>query len=265
MIDDWDDPRPPRRVAWEVETPIYRGPPPSLLDLVTRYPALLDEIDVDDVVRQWETACLPAGSRLNDETAHARDLAELIERKSKRVIRRWGSEDRPAAPALDNDWSRRRAAHLARAVVGIETVMDRPRRGIDVFARGDLGSLSGSPGGKERLPRPASSPSLLDLVGAYATVRENADAETGTSVPLSPPPPLADPAVARERVDRALASASSVSLTTVAAVPGLTAALSKRSSIAAHFAAALELARLGTVSLRNGEDGGVHIERADST
>ncbi len=162
----------------------------------------------------------------------------------------------PEAPADDDEpGSEEMAAALAFQLRRLEAMqragaelLERPRRGRDVSARG-------APEGVEVVTNPVFAVTLYDLLKAYADQRRRSDHRT-LHIEASA---LFTVDEAVKRMERMLGRLPRwTSLTDL--VPARLGGLLRRSAVSAHFVAVLELARRGQVRLR--QDGGALYVKA---
>lgn len=220
----------------------YEGPLDLLLALARRQQVDLRKIDVLALAEQY-LAFVAEARVLRIELAadYLVMAAWLAYLKSRLLLPPPAPEDAPSGEEM--------AAHLAFQLERLEAMrnaaaelMARPRLGRDVFARGDAERLT-------TRKRVAWDASLADLLHAYARIRTR---EEYRPLHLSRPAVLTmEEAMARLSAQLGLALDWAV----------LSAFLPedwrgperRRSALSAHFAACLELARRGTVEIRQEE------------
>ena len=121
-------------------------------------------------------------------------------------------------------------------------VMTLPRLGIDVFPRG-------APEGIRVIRKPVFEVSLYELLKAYGDQQRRTKIETLAIVPTE----LYSVDDALERLGRLIGEVPDWQTLASFLPRGLLGVFVRRSAVAAHFAAALEMTRQGKAEMRQGE------------
>ena len=229
--------------SFVVRLETYEGPLDALLDQARRQTVDLTQISILALVDQY-LAFVERARRLRIELAadYLVMAAWLAYLKSRLLLPAPETAEEPSAEALSEALARRlRMLEAIRAVA--RTLMMQPRLGVSMFARG----------APEPLPVtevPVYGTPLYDLLKAYADIRR----PERRAVPLRiVPDELESIESAMLRLQAMLGHMPGWSQLS-AFLPDLpTSALARRAAIAATFGASLELAKQGTVELRQEE------------
>lgn len=136
-----------------------------------------------------------------------------------------------------------------------ERLLARPRLGVDVFARGE-------PEGITVISTPDYDVSLYELLSGYARQKRRGKATTYTLPPLN----LYSVEDAIERLSEMLGSMPDWQTLASFLPADLGDGIERRSALAAHFSATLELARIGRIDLRQSSTfGPIYLRRKGSS
>ncbi|GEO82572.1 segregation and condensation protein A [Pararhodospirillum oryzae] len=223
----------------------FEGPIDVLLTLARDQKVDLARLSILQLAEQY-LAFVATARRLRldlaaDYLVMAAWLAYLKSRLLLPVPKETEEEPSGAAMAAALQFQLRRLEAMQKAG---QTLMERPRLGVDVFARG-------RPEGLVVVKKPVFSTTLHELLRAYGSVRR---AQARPRVLTVEPFDLYSVDDALRRFESMLGSLGDWTGLAAFLPPPDPSALVRRSAVAATFVAALELTRQGVLDLR--QDGG---------
>ena len=247
------DDRPPRWGADErrlvVDLDGYEGPLDVLLALARAQKVDLARISILQLANQY-LDFIERAPRLEIAADYLVMAAWLAYLKSRLLLPEPSAEDEPTGEEL--------AAALALQLRRLEAMreagarlMDRPRLGRDVFARG-------APEGVRTTMHPVFELSFYELLSTYGSHRLRTRAAPYSIRPST----LHSVDQALRRLSRLLGRTRGWQTLASFVPSGLTDGLVRRSAVASTFGASLELARRGRVRLRQSGDFGPIYLRA---
>ena len=237
-------------VAFIVDLDGFEGPIDLLLALAREQKVDLAKISILALADQYLAYIQEARDlRLEVAADYLVMAAWLAYLKSRLLLPQATADDEPSAGELAEAlaWRLRRLDAIRRAA---EELFGRPRLGRERFARGQPDGLRVRRTSRFRLP-------LHELLQAYVDQR----LRTGEQTLILTAPPVYRVEDALKRLSRALGGADWRNL--LAYLPSeLQSEGLRRSAIAAHFAASLELARDGVIELSQASPfGPIYIRR----
>ncbi|NBB83139.1 MAG: segregation/condensation protein A [Alphaproteobacteria bacterium] len=243
-IDDFEDPAPAREPdeAFVVRLQSYEGPLDVLLDKAREQRVDLREVSILDLAEQY-LGFVERARHLRIELAadYLLMAAWLAYLKSRLLLPeppKEGEEPSPAAMADALAFHLRRLDAMRTAG---QSLMARPRLGVDIFARG-------RPEETEVVRSVAYEATLFELLKAYARLHRRTGESPALRIEASR---LMSIEQALRRLEEALGALPAwTSLERFLPQQPAADPLEARSTLAATFAASLELARTGKVELQ---------------
>ncbi|MBT6116401.1 MAG: segregation/condensation protein A [Rhodospirillaceae bacterium] len=238
-----DEPRPARDSRFVVDLDGFEGPLDLLLELARHQKVDLIHISILQLADQYLAFVAEARKvRLEVAADYLVMAAWLAYLKSRLLLPRTDDDEGPEptgeemAAALQFQLRRLEAMREAG-----ERLLARPRLGVDIFGRGE-------PEGITVISTPDYDLSLYELLSGYARQKRRGKAETYSLPPLN----LYSVEDAIERLTEMLGRLPDWRTLASFLPAELGDGLERRSAVAAHFSASLEMARTGRIELRQG-------------
>lgn len=236
-----------RQLVLDLE--VYEGPIEVLLDLARQQKVDLAQIRIVQLVDQYlDFVRKMRGQRLELAADYLVMAAWLAYLKSRLLLPAPPEDDQPSGAELAGQLAFQLQRLEAMQLAG-RRLMARPRLGVEVFARGAVEPILG----QQRIVWHAT---LYELLAAYGSFHRKIEPSSLRIAPTS----LHSVEEAVKRLVRLLGRSPDWQVLTSFLPPDLQEGLIGRSALAATFAASLELAKSGTLELRQWEAfGPIHL------
>lgn len=238
-----DSPRPVRDSRFVVDLDGFEGPLDLLLELARHQKVDLIHISILQLADQYLAFITQAAKvRLEVAADYLVMAAWLAYLKSRLLLPRSAEEEGPEPSGEEMAAALQFQLRRLEAIREMgERLLARPRLGVDIFGRGE-------PDGITVISTPVYDVSLYELLSGYARQKRRGKGESYSLPPLN----LYSVEDAIERLTEMLGRLPDWHTLASFLPESLGDGIERRSTIAAHFSATLELARTGRIELRQG-------------